>query len=148
MIASRGAVLAFGIGRLAVIGGALINVTEAVRRGGPLLGRRPIGRREGVSAKLVQRMQNMIISVDASSGVDGKFQGICSSVDDANTLGQLLQMGLMYKQYQSKQDNPDMSQLLTQASITPAGDRIVVHMTLTDDQMASLIKHNTFAIKM
>ncbi|HUE42569.1 MAG TPA: hypothetical protein VMP12_03345 [Candidatus Sulfotelmatobacter sp.] len=100
------------------------------------------------AAKLVQRMQNMIISVDASSGVDGKFQGICSSVDDANTLGQLLQMGLMYKQYQSKQDNPDMSQLLTQASITPAGDRIVVHMTLTDDQMASLIKHNTFAIKM
>jgi hypothetical protein len=100
------------------------------------------------AAKLVQRMQNMIISVDASSGVDGKFQGICSSVDDANTLGQLLQMGLMYKQYQSKQDNPDMAQLLTQASITPAGDRIVVSMTLTDDQMASLIKHNTFAIKM
>ena len=100
------------------------------------------------AAKLVQRMQNMIISVDASSGVNGKFQGVCSSVDDANTLGQLLQMGLMYKQYQSKQDNPDMAQLLTQASITPAGDRIVVSMTLTDDQMASLIKHNTFAIKM
>jgi hypothetical protein len=100
------------------------------------------------AAKLVQRMQNMIISVEASSGVDGKFQGICSSVDDANTLGQLLQMGLMYKQYQSKQDNPDMSQLLTQATVTPAGDRIVVHMTLTDDQMASLIKHNTFALKM
>jgi hypothetical protein len=100
------------------------------------------------ASKLVQRMQNMIISVEASSGVDGKFQGICSSVDDANTLGQLLQMGLMYKQYQSKQDNPDMAQLLTQATVTPAGDRIVVHMTLTDDQMASLIKHNTFALKM
>jgi hypothetical protein len=100
------------------------------------------------AAKLVQRMQNMIISVEASSGVDGTFKGVCSSVDDANTLGQLLQMGLMYKQYQSKQDNPDMAQLLTQASITPSGDRIVVRMTLTDDQMASLIKHNTFAIKM
>jgi hypothetical protein len=100
------------------------------------------------AAKLVQRMQNMIISVDASSGVDGKFQGVCSSVDDANNLGQLLQMGLMYKQYQSKQDNPDMAQLMSQASVTPAGDRIVVHLTLTDDQMASLIKKNTFAIKM
>ncbi|MBV9887266.1 MAG: hypothetical protein JO119_12025 [Acidobacteria bacterium] len=100
------------------------------------------------AAKLVQRMQNMLISVDASSGVDGKFQAICSSVDDANSLGQLLQMGLMYKQYQSKQDNPDMAQLMSQASVTPAGDRIVVHMTLTDDQMASLIKKNTFAIKM
>jgi hypothetical protein len=100
------------------------------------------------AAKLVQRMQNMIINVDAGSGVDGKFQGICSSVDDANNLGQLLQMGLMYKQYQSKQDNPDMAQLMSQASVTPAGDRIVVHMTLTDDQMASLIKKNTFALKM
>jgi hypothetical protein len=100
------------------------------------------------AAKLVQRMQNMIISVDASSGIDGKFQGVCSSVDDANNLRQLLQMGLMYKQYQSKQDNPDMAQLMSQASVTPAGDRIVVHLTLTDDQMASLIKKNTFAIKM
>src|SRR3984885_5594975 len=75
------------------------------------------------AAKLVQRMQNMIISVDASSGIDGKFQGVCSSVDDANNLGQLLQMGLMYKQYQSKQVNPDRAQLMSEASATPAGDR-------------------------
>jgi hypothetical protein len=100
------------------------------------------------AAKLVTRMQNMIINVDASSGVDGKFQGICGSTDDANALGQLLQMGLMYKQYQAKTENPDMAQLLTQASVTPAGDRIVVHMTMTDDQMASLIRKNTFAFKM
>jgi hypothetical protein len=100
------------------------------------------------AAKLVTRMQNMIINIDASSGIDGKFQGICSSVEDANALGQLLQMGLMYKQYQSKTENPDMAQLLTQASVTPNGDRIVVHMTLTDDQMASLIRRNTFAFKM
>src|ERR1700730_8303876 len=100
------------------------------------------------AAKLVTRMQNMIINIDASSGIDGKFQGICSSTEDANALGQLLQMGLMYKQYQSKTENPDMAQLLTQASVTPSGDRIVVHMTLTDDQMASLIRRNTFAFKM
>jgi hypothetical protein len=100
------------------------------------------------AAKIVTRMENMIINVDASSGVDSKFQGICGSTDDANALGQLLQMGLMYKQYQAKSDNPDMAQLLTQASVTPSGDRIVVHMTMTDDQMASLIKKNTFAFKM
>jgi hypothetical protein len=100
------------------------------------------------AAKLVTRMQNMIVNMDASSGVDGKFQGICGSTEDANALGQLLQMGLMYKQYQSKTENPDMAQLLTQASVTPSGDRIVVHMTLTDDQMASLIRRNTFAFKM
>jgi hypothetical protein len=100
------------------------------------------------AAKLVTRMQNMIINVDASSGIDGKFQAVCGSTDDANALGQLLQMGLLYKQYQAKTDNPDMAQLLNQASVTPSGDRIIVHMTLTDDQMASLIRRNTFALKM
>jgi len=100
------------------------------------------------AAKLLLRMQNMIINVDASSSVDGKFQAVCGSTEDANTLGQLLQMGLMYKQYQSKNDNPDMAQLLGQASIIPAGDRVMVRMTLNDDQITALIRKNTFAFKM
>jgi len=100
------------------------------------------------AAKLVTRMQNMLINVDASSGIDGKFQAVCGSTDDANALGQLLQMGLLYKQYQSKSENPEMAQLLDQARVAPTGDRIVVHMTLTDDQMSSLIRRNTFALKM
>jgi hypothetical protein len=100
------------------------------------------------AAKLLLRMQNMIINVDASSSVDGKFQAVCGSTEDANALGQLLQMGLMYKQYQSKNDNPDMAQLLSQASIIPAGDRVMVRMTLNDDQITALIRKNTFAFKM
>jgi hypothetical protein len=100
------------------------------------------------AAKLVTNMKNMIISVDASSGIDGKFQAVCATTQDANALGQLLQMGLLYKQYQAKTDNPDMASLLSQANVAPSGDRIIVRMTLTDDQMASLIRRNTFALKM
>jgi hypothetical protein len=100
------------------------------------------------ATKLVMRMQNMIINVDASNSVDGKFQAVCGSTEDANTLGQLMQMGLMYKQYQSKSDNPDMAQLLSQASVTPAGDRVVIRLAISDDQMTSLIRKNTFAFKM
>ena len=100
------------------------------------------------AAKLIARMQNMIISVDASSSVDGKFQAVCGSTEDANTLGQLMQMGLMYKQYQSKNDNPDMAQLLSQATITPAGDRVQIRLAISNDQMTSLIRKNTFALKM
>jgi hypothetical protein len=100
------------------------------------------------AAKLVTNMKNMIISVDAASGIEGKFQAVCATPQDANALGQLLQMGLLYKQYQAKSDNPDMAQLLNQANVAPSGDRIVVRMTLTDDQMASLIRRNTFALKM
>jgi len=100
------------------------------------------------AAKLVTRMQNLLISVQASSGVDGKFQAVCGSSDDANTLAQLLQLALVYQQYQAKQQNQDLSQLLGQAQVTPGGDRVTLRMSLSDDQMAALIKKNTFALKM
>lgn len=100
------------------------------------------------AAKLVTRMQNMIINVNASSSVDGKFQAVCGSTEDANTLAQLLQIGLMYKQYQAKNDNPEMAQLLSQARVTPAGDRLEIRMDISDEQMTTLIRKNTFAFKM
>jgi hypothetical protein len=100
------------------------------------------------AAKLVARMQNLIINVDASGGIDGKFQAVCGSVDDANTLGQLLQAGFLHKRYQAQKDNPDLAQLLDQARVTPGGDRVTIRMSLSDDQMRSLIQKNTFALKM
>ena len=99
------------------------------------------------AAKLVSRLKNGIINVDASNGVDAKIQTICGSTDDANVMAQLLQAGLLYKRYQLK-DNPDMAQLLDQARITPAGDRMTLRMSVSDDQMSSLIQRNTFALKM
>jgi hypothetical protein len=100
------------------------------------------------AAKLVTRMKNMIISVEASGSLDGKFQAICGSTEDANTLAQLLQAGFLYKRYQAQKDNPEMAQLLDQARVAPTGDRVVLHLTLDDDQVTSLIRHNTFAFKM
>src|SRR5579859_44636 len=100
------------------------------------------------AAKLVTRMQNLLINVQASGGVDGKFQAVCGSSDDANTLAQLLQLALVYQQYQAKQQNQDLSQLLGQAQVTPGGDRVTLRMALSDDQMAALIKKNTFALKL
>src|SRR5882672_11152334 len=99
------------------------------------------------AAKLVGRMQNMLININASSGIDGKFQSICASPEDANTMAQLLQAGLLYKRYQSK-DNPDMADMLDKARVAPSGDRVILNLALTNEQMASLIKHNTFALKM
>jgi hypothetical protein len=100
------------------------------------------------AVKLVTRMQNLMINVQASSGIDGKFQAVCGSSDDANTLAQLLQLAFVYQQYQAKQQNPDLAQLLGQAQVTPGGDRVTLRMSLSDDQMAALIKKNTFALKM
>src|SRR5580692_2324180 len=100
------------------------------------------------AAKLVMRMQNSIINIEAGSDLDAKVQAICGSTEDANTLGQLLQAGFLYKRYQAQKDNPDLAALLDQVRITPGGDRVTLHMSLSDDQMTSLIKHNTFSFKM
>jgi len=99
--------------------------------------------------KMISRMQSLIITLDSSgSGVDGHFQAICGSTEDANSLGQLIPAGLLFQRYQESQRNLDLAQLLDQIRVTPAGDRVDLRMSLTDDQMSSLIRRNTFAIKM
>jgi len=100
------------------------------------------------AAKLVARMQNMIISIEASGSIDGKFQAVCGSTEDANTLGQLIQAGFLYKHYQAQKDNPDLAALLDQVRVTPGGDRLTLRLSLNDDQITALIRKNTFALKM
>ncbi len=100
------------------------------------------------AAKLVARMQSMIISATASSGMDAKFQAVCGSTEDANTLSQLMAAGLLYKKYQTAKDNPELGVLLDQTSVVPSGDRVVIRLSVSDDQMTTLIRKNTFAFKM
>jgi hypothetical protein len=100
------------------------------------------------AARLVGRLQSLILHFDASSGVDGHFQAVCGSTDDANTLAQLLQAGFLYRRYQERQSNPELAELFDQARVTPSGDRVDLRMSLSDDQMSTLIRRNTFALKM
>lgn len=100
------------------------------------------------AAKLIQRMDSMIISANSSSGIEAKFQAVCATPEDANTLSQLMTAGLLYKKYQASKDNPDLGQLLDQASVTPSGERVVIRLNVTDDQMTALIRKNTFSFKM
>jgi hypothetical protein len=97
---------------------------------------------------LIQKMQALIITANASSGVDSKFQAVCGSPQDANVLSQLVAAGLLYKKYQASKDNPDLGQLLDQVNVTPSGERMVIRFSVSDDQMTSLIRRNTFALKM
>lgn len=98
--------------------------------------------------QLVSRLRALSIQIVAGSGVQARFQSVCASPDDANTFAALLQAGLLYKRYQVGNSNPDLASLLDSTSITPAGDRLNVRLTLTDDQMLSLIRRNTFAVTM
>ena len=45
----------------------------------------------------------MIISATASSGLEGKFQAVCASPEDANTLSQLMTAGLALQEISSQQ---------------------------------------------
>ena len=98
--------------------------------------------------QLVSRLRALSLQIIAGSGVQARFQSVCASPDDANTFAALLQAGLLYKRYQLGNSNPDLASLLDSTRITPAGDRLNVQLTLTDDQMLSLIRRNTFAVTM
>ena len=100
------------------------------------------------AAQLTSKLKAMTISIKSGSGVDATFEAVCGSTEDANTFAALLQAGLMYRKYQVGSTNPDLGQLLDSAQITPAGDRLDLKLSLTDDQMLSLIRRNTFAVTM
>ncbi len=100
------------------------------------------------AAQLVSRLQALTINIEAGNGLDGRFQAVCDTPDDANTFAALLQAGLMYRRYQEAQANPDLARMLDDVRITPRGDRLEVRLALTDEQMLALIRRNTFAIKM
>jgi hypothetical protein len=100
------------------------------------------------AAQLASKLKAMTISVKGGSGIDAKFEAVCGSPEDANTFAALLQAGLMYKKYQVGNTNPDLGQMLDNTQITPSGDRLNLKLSLTDDQMLSLIRKNTFAVTM
>ncbi len=98
--------------------------------------------------QLVSRLRALSLQIVAGTGVQARFQSVCATPDDANTFAALLQAGLLYKRYQVGNSNPDLASLLDSTRITPAGDRLNVQLALTDEQMLSLIRHNTFAVTM
>jgi len=100
------------------------------------------------AAQLVAKLQALVINVDAGSTLDARFQAVCSTPEDANTLAAVLQAGLLYRRYQEGQTNPDLAKLLDEARIIPRGDRLELSLALTEEQMSGLIRRNTFAIKM
>jgi len=96
--------------------------------------------------QLVSKLKALTIEITASTGVQASFLAVCASPTDANTFAALLQAGLMYQRYQVGSSNPDLAAMLDQARIVPSGDRLEIHLALTNDQVVSLIRRNTFAM--
>ncbi len=100
------------------------------------------------AAKIITRVKAMTIEVLADRGVDTRFHSVCGSPDDANTLSQLIQAGILYRRYQESKTNPDLAQALDGATVSARGDRLNIGLALSDEMMLALLRRNTFAVKL
>jgi hypothetical protein len=100
------------------------------------------------AAQLTAKLRALTMRIVVKTDVQAQFQAVCATADDANTFAALLQAGLLYRRYQAGSAQPEMAALLDQTSISPAGDRLDLRITLTPAQVQALIAHNTFSIGM
>jgi hypothetical protein len=100
------------------------------------------------AGQLMGRVVALMISVQGTgSQIQTDFNAVCASAEDASTMAQLLQAAVLLRRYQAAQTNPQLAQLLDAARIVPNGTKLNVSFTMSNDQIASLIRSNTFAMK-
>ncbi len=98
--------------------------------------------------RLVAKMKAMIISVQAERGIDARFQTVCASTEDANLFNALLQAGLLYRKMQETESNPDLARALDEVRTTTSGDRLDIRLAVSEELLTSLLRRNTFAVRM
>jgi hypothetical protein len=98
---------------------------------------------------LVGKLKELLIRVSASDDVGLNFQTDSASPSDAIILSQLLEATMLEKRYQASKDNPALAKILDGVVISPFDSHhLDVSFNLTDDQMLSLIEHNTLNLSM
>ncbi|HEV2314085.1 MAG TPA: hypothetical protein VGR94_02165 [Candidatus Acidoferrales bacterium] len=100
------------------------------------------------ASAILDRIHNMEIQVQASDGVDAKFQAICNSSDDANQLAAMLQGGIVMRRYQVQQSDPVLADTLSNVTVSPSGNSLNVEMPVTSEQLNAMIRTRTFAFPM
>ena len=100
------------------------------------------------ASAILDRIHNMEIQVQASDGVDAKFQATCSSSDDANQLAAMLQGGIVMRRYQIQQSDPVLADTLSNVTVSPSGNSLNVEMPVTSEQLNAMIRSRTFAFPM
>jgi hypothetical protein len=99
------------------------------------------------AGKLFNKLQAMVISVQGTGDLDAHFQLISSSPEDAATISQLLQAGILLRQFEAKNSDPDLATLLASIRVVPNSEGLEISFAVTSDQLVSLIKSNTFSAK-
>jgi len=100
------------------------------------------------AAVILSRVRNMEIHVQASDGIDAKFDAVCNSSDDANQLAAMMQGGIVLRRYQIQQTNPSLAEVLSNVTVSPSGRHLDVEVPATNDQISAMIRDHTFALPM
>lgn len=100
------------------------------------------------ASDLIAKVNALLISVQGTGNIEADFRALCATPQDAATISQLLQAGLLMERYQAGQSNPELARMLDSAKIVPSSERLDISFALTESQITSLIQHNTFATKM
>ena len=100
----------------------------------------------GVS-KLIGKMQAMTIRLEGENELSAELE-VSADAKDAVSLAQLMQAGLLFRQFQASQEDPQFAKLLQNVSVLSGGAGVQISLKISSDQMVSLIQHNVFSPKM
>jgi hypothetical protein len=92
------------------------------------------------AADLIARVKGMTATIQIDTGLDAQVTPHCGSTNDAITLAQLVQAGLLFKRYQLAQNNPDAAKVIDSTSVSADGDHLKVRTQLSDDLVQSVLK--------
>ena len=98
------------------------------------------------AGKLLNKINGMVIRVEGSSDLEAHIELISDSPEACATISQLLQAGVLLRRYQASQSDPQLADLLGGVRIAPNGEGLEVSLSISNDQLVDLIKHNTFSI--
>ncbi|MHB8411878.1 MAG: hypothetical protein ACYDDI_08005 [Candidatus Acidiferrales bacterium] len=96
------------------------------------------------AGNMIARMRALLVTMRASTGLDAEFHAISGSPQDAVALSQLVQAGVLVRQYQASQTNPALARILGAISVAPSGSQLNISLALTNDQIIALIQRNLF----
>jgi hypothetical protein len=98
------------------------------------------------ASKLLSKVSGLVISIQGSDDLEAHFQLISSSAKDSATISQLLQAGVLFRQFETKDSDPDLATLLGLVRIVPNGEGVEVSISMTSELVVSLVKRKTFSM--
>lgn len=97
--------------------------------------------------KLLAKLTALSVTIEGSSDLAAHLRALTKSPDDSVLLAQLLQGVLLYRQFQSHDQNPALAPLLDSVRISPNGPALEVSLTASNNQILNLIEHDGFVSK-